>query len=145
MSERTTRRVALAVVVFMAALTLANIVLPALGHEALNNPDADLFFGIISTIGSMLYVGIGLLIAVRARNVIGWYLVVVGLSYGLLAFGTAYGAAGIVTFPGSLPAAVEVSTLLAICGSSPWSASRSSCCCSRTVAHRRRGGGRCCG
>ena len=60
----------------------------------------------------MLYVGIGLLIAVRARNVIGWYLVVVGLSYGLLAFGTAYGAAGIVTFPGSLPAAVEVSTLL---------------------------------
>ena len=58
------------------------------------------------------YVGIGLLIAVRARNVIGWYLVVVGLSYGLLAFGTAYGAAGIVTFPGSLPAAVEVSTLL---------------------------------
>ena len=112
MSERTTRRVALAVVVFTAALTLANIVLPALGYEALNNPDADLFFGIISTIGSLLYVGIGLLIAVRARNVIGWYLVVVGLSYGLLAFGTAYGAAGIVTFPGSLPAAVEVSTLL---------------------------------
>jgi signal transduction histidine kinase len=112
MSERTTRRVALAVVVFTAALTLGNIILPALGHEALNNPDADLFFGIISTIGSVLYVGIGLLIAVRARNVIGWYLVVVGLSYGLLAFGTAYGAAGIVTFPGSLPAAVEVSTLV---------------------------------
>jgi signal transduction histidine kinase len=113
MSERTTRRVALAVVVFTAVLTLANIILPALGHEALNNPDADLFFGIISTIGSVLYVGIGLLIAVRARNVIGWYLVVVGLSYGLLAFGSAYGAAGIVTFPGSLPAAVEVSMLLA--------------------------------
>jgi signal transduction histidine kinase len=112
MSDRRTRRVAAAVVVFTAALTLANIVLPALGHEALNNPDADLFFGIISTIGSVLYVGIGLLIAVRARNVIGWYLVVVGLSYGLLAFGTAYGAAGIVTYPGSLPAAVEVSTLL---------------------------------
>ena len=112
MSERTTRRVALAVVVFTAALTLANIILPALGYEALDNPDADLFFGIISTIGSLLYVGIGLLIAVRARNVIGWYLVVVGLSYGLLAFGTAYGAAGIVTFPGSLPAAVEVSMLL---------------------------------
>ena len=113
MSERTTRRVALAVVVFTAALTLGNIILPALGHEALTNPDADLFFGIISTIGSVLYVGIGLLIAVRARNVIGWYLVVVGLSYGLLAFGTAYGAAGIVTFPASLPAAVEVWTLLA--------------------------------
>jgi signal transduction histidine kinase len=112
MSERTTRRVALAVVVFTAALTLGNIILPALGHEALNNPDADLFFGIITTIGSVLYVAIGLLIAVRARNVIGWFLVVVGLSYGLLAFGTAYGAAGIVTFPGSLPAAVEVSTLV---------------------------------
>ena len=68
MSERTTRRVALAVVVFTAALTLGNIILPALGHEALSNPDADLFFGIISTIGSVLYVGIGLLIAVRARN-----------------------------------------------------------------------------
>jgi signal transduction histidine kinase len=112
MSERTTRRVSLAVMIFTAALTLANIILPALGHEALNNPDADLFFGIISTIGSVLYVAIGLLIAVRARNVIGWFLVVVGLSYGLLAFGTAYGAAGIVTFPGSLPAAVEVSTLV---------------------------------
>ena len=108
MSERTTRRIALVVVAFTAALTLANLILPALGHESLDNPDADLFFGIISTIGSVLYVGIGMLIAVRARNVIGWYLVVVGLSYGLLAFGTAYGAAGIVTFPGSLPAAVEV-------------------------------------
>jgi signal transduction histidine kinase len=112
MSDRGTRRLAVAVVVFTAALTLGNIILPALGHEALNNPDADLFFGIISTIGSVLYVGIGLLIAVRGRNVIGWYLVVVGLSYGLLAFGTAYAAAGLVTFPGSLPAAVEVSTFL---------------------------------
>jgi signal transduction histidine kinase len=112
MTERATKRAAVAVVVFTTALTLGNIILPVLGREALDNPDADLFFGIISTIGSVLYVCIGLLIAVRARNVIGWYLVVVGLSYDLLAFGTAYGAAGIVTFPGSLPAAVEVWTLL---------------------------------
>jgi signal transduction histidine kinase len=113
MSERTTRRVAVAVVVFTAALALANIILPALGHDALANPGTDLFFGIIVTIGSVLYVAIGLLIAVRVRNVIGWFLVAVGLSYGLLAVGTGYGAAGIVTFPGALPAPVEVSTLLA--------------------------------
>jgi hypothetical protein len=112
MSERTTRRVALAVVVFTAALMLANVVLLVLGREALTNDDGDLLFGVVAAIGGVLYVAIGLLIAVRARNVIGWLLALVGISYGLLTFGNAYAAVGLVTDPGSLPAAEEVSTAL---------------------------------
>ena len=79
---------------FAAALTLANVVLMVLGREALDNADADLMFDMVITIGVVFYVAIGLLIAVRARNVIGWFLVVVGISYGLVTFSNAYAAAG---------------------------------------------------
>jgi hypothetical protein len=56
--------------VFAALLTLANVVMLALGREALTNDDGDLFFGILIAVGGVLYVAIGRLIAVRARNVI---------------------------------------------------------------------------
>jgi len=114
MSERTTRRVALAVVVFAAALTLANFVLLVLGREALTNDAGDLVFGVLIGMGAVLYVSMGLLIAVRARNVIGWFLTAVGVWYGLLVFGNAYAAVGIVTYPGSLPAPEEVSAALSL-------------------------------
>ena len=94
----------------MTALTLANAVLLVLGREALTNDAGDLFFSALIAIGGLLYVAIGLLIAVRARSVIGWFLTVVGVWYALLAFGSAYGAVGIATYPGSLPAAKEVAT-----------------------------------
>ena len=112
MTDRTTRWTTVAVGVFAAALSLANIVLLVLGREELNNAQGDLFFGVISTIGTMLYVAMGLLIAVRARSTIGWFLAAVGICYGLMTFGNSYGAVGIVTFPGSLPAAEGVSTAL---------------------------------
>jgi signal transduction histidine kinase len=112
MSERTTKRAAIAVAVFAAALTLANVALLVLGREALTNADGDILFGAVTAFGAVSYVAIGLLIAVRARNVIGWFLVAVGISYGLLTLGTSYAAVGMVTFPGSLPAAEEVSTAL---------------------------------
>ena len=92
------------------ALTLANVVLLVLGSEALTNDDGDLFFGVLIGIGGVLYVSIGLLIAVRARNVIGWFLAAVGICYALVTFASAYAAVGIVTHPGSLPAPEEVST-----------------------------------
>ena len=110
MSERTTKRAAIAVAVFVGALTLANAVLLVLGREALTNDAGDLFFGVLVGIGAVLYVGIGLLIAVRARSVIGWFLTAVGVWYGLLTFGSAYGGVGILTYPGSLPASEEVAT-----------------------------------
>ena len=112
MSERTTRRTAVAVGVFAGALTLANAVLLVLGREALTNDDGDLFFGIVIGAGGVFYVSIGLLIAVRARNVIGWFLAAVGIWYALVTLGNTYGAVGIATYPGSLPAPEEVSTAL---------------------------------
>ncbi len=111
-TERTTRWAAVAVGLSAAALTLANVVLLAFGHEALTNAQGDLFFDVISVIGTVLYVAIGLLIAVRARNVIGWFLAAVGISTGVVTLGNAYGAVGLVTFPGSLPAVEEVLTAL---------------------------------
>jgi signal transduction histidine kinase len=114
MNTRATERTALVVGALGTALTLASAVLLWLGRDTLNTAEGDLFFGIISAVGSVLYVAIGLLIAVRARSVIGWFLAGVGLTYGLLTFGNAYGAVGLVTYPGSLPAAQEVSTALSL-------------------------------
>jgi signal transduction histidine kinase len=111
-SERTTKRAAIAVAGFTGALVVADAVLLTIGSEALNNADADLLFGIVTSVSTALYVAIGLLIAVRARNVIGWFLTGVGLAYGLLTFGNAYATVGLVTFPGSLPAAEEIATAL---------------------------------
>ena len=112
MTERTTKRAAVAVAVFTAAVTLANAVLLVLGREAMTTDEGDLVFNAAGAIGCLLYAVPGLLIAVRARNVVGWCLVAVGVIYGLVTFGTAYGAVGLVTYPGSLPAAEEISTLL---------------------------------
>lgn len=79
MTERTTRRTAVAVGVFAAALTLANIALLVLGHEAFSKANGDFVFGIVVAFGGVLYVAIGLLIAARARSVIGWFLTAVGI------------------------------------------------------------------
>ena len=112
MTEQSTRMTAVAVGVFVGALTLANVILMVLGREALDNADGDLLFDVVITIGVVFYVAIGLLIAVRAQNLIGWFLVTVGISYGLVTFSNAYAAVGLVTNPGSLPAVEEISTVL---------------------------------
>jgi hypothetical protein len=108
MTERTNRRTAVAVGVFAAALTLANIALLVLGYEALNDANGDFVFGIVTVFAAVLYVAIGLLIATRARSEIGWFLTGVGICYGIAGFGTGYAAVGLVTSPGSLPAAKEL-------------------------------------
>jgi hypothetical protein len=75
MSERTTKRAAVAVAVFTAAVTLANAVLLVLGREAMTTEEGDLVFNTAGAIGCVLYAVPGLLIAIRARNVVGWCLV----------------------------------------------------------------------
>ena len=97
---------------FVAVLTVANVVLLVVGHDALTTDEGDLVFNAAGAIGCLLYAVPGLLIAVRARNVVGWCLVAVGVIYGLVTFGTVYAAVGLVTKPGSLPAAEEIATLL---------------------------------
>jgi signal transduction histidine kinase len=112
MTEQSTRWTAVGVGVFAAALTLANVVMLVLGREALDNADGDLVFDVVISIGVVFFVAVGLLIAVRAKNLIGWFLVTVGISYGSVAFSNAYAAVGLVTSPGSLPAVEELSTVL---------------------------------
>jgi signal transduction histidine kinase len=110
-SSKVPRFLGVAVGVFAGALTIANIILMVIGRDALNNDDGDLLFDAVITIGLVCYVTVGLLIAVRARNVIGWLLVIVGISYGLVTFANVYAAVGLVTSPGSLPFIEETSTL----------------------------------
>jgi len=94
----------------VAVLTVANLVL--LGRETLDNRSGDLLVGVVGALACLLFAAPGLLIAVRARNVIGWCLVVVGLSSGLLNFGNQYATVALLTFPGSLPAARGISAAL---------------------------------
>jgi len=110
MSDRTTRWAAVAVVLVAAVLTVANIALLVLGRAELNTDQVDLLFGWAGVIGCLLFVTPGLLIVLRARNVTGWCLVAIGLSYGLTTFGNVYAAVGLLTSPGSLPAAEEIAT-----------------------------------
>jgi signal transduction histidine kinase len=113
MNDRTTKWAALAVGVFAAALAVASIALLVAGHEAFSSKaSGDLAFAIVIEFGAILYVSIGLLIATRARSVIGWFLTTVGLFYGLMTFGTAYAVVGVLTSPGSLPAAREIGAAL---------------------------------
>jgi signal transduction histidine kinase len=113
MNERTTNRAAAAVGVFAAALAVASIALLVAGREAFEGKaSGDLAFSGVIEFGALLYVAIGLLIATRARSVIGWFLTTVGLFYGLMTFGLAYAVVGVVTSPGSLPAAREVGAAL---------------------------------
>jgi signal transduction histidine kinase len=112
MSDRAVRWAAWSVGSLAAVLAVANVVLIVLARDELNNSEGDLLFGVVGAVAGVLYTAIGLLIAVRARNVIGWFLAAVGISYGVLGFGYAYAAVGLVTFPGSLPAAEEVAAAL---------------------------------
>ena len=105
MSERTTRRAAVAVGVRWPPSRSRTSSCWCSGARRSTTPLAISCFGMRHRDRRRcFYVAIGLLIAVRARNVIGWFLVTVGFCYGLLAFGNAYAAVGTGHDPGSLPA-----------------------------------------
>ncbi len=91
----------IAVVLGMAGVALT---VSVWGHLATN----DAYPNLASGASGVFYATLGLLIVRRARNVIGWVLQGVGLGLAVLSAASAYSVAGLVAWPGSLPAAVWV-------------------------------------
>jgi len=69
----------------------------------------------ISDLGAALstvaYASLGALIVRRVRNPIGWLLLIVGVSIGMLSLFSGYAVVGVITHPGVLPAAKPVGAL----------------------------------
>jgi signal transduction histidine kinase len=107
------RRLSQSIWAITAVLAVVNVAMIVIGREALaRSSGGDLFFDALGAVAGFLLPSIGLLIVVRARNVIGWILVVAGTSLGLETFSSAYVAVGLQTHPGSLPAPELVATVL---------------------------------
>ena len=66
---------------------------------------SDAVPNLVSGISGIVYATLGALIVRRARSVIGWLLLVEGVGLAYLSFASAYAVFGLVTSPGSLPAA----------------------------------------
>jgi signal transduction histidine kinase len=69
----------------------------------------------ISDLGAALstvaYASLGALIVRRVGNPIGWLLLIVGVSIGMLSLFSGYAIVGVITHPGALPAAMPVGAL----------------------------------
>jgi signal transduction histidine kinase len=65
---------------------------------------ADAYPNLFSSVAVILYVVPGALIVRRARNMVGWILLAVGVGLALVPFTSTYAVVGIVSRPGSLPA-----------------------------------------
>ncbi len=103
MSERALRRLAWFILGF--SLLLVTVSVPLL---LLNIPHTGFSFVpfFVSTSATVVYVGLGALIATRQpRNIIGWILLAVSTSGAIGNFSLQYALYGFVTSPGSLPLA----------------------------------------
>jgi signal transduction histidine kinase len=98
-----------AILVITALLAIATLALTVIAWSDLFA--ADSVPTIVSAVSSLLYAGLGSLIVRRARNPIGWILQVFGMGTAAVAFTSTYAIVGIVTSPGSLPAAAVVGSL----------------------------------
>ena len=103
MPSRTERedRLAVAIAVVAAVLGVCALVLAWLVRHHMDPNDA--LPNAVSGVSGIVYAALGALIVRRARNVIGWILVGVGLGLTVLSLGGAYSVAGIAWRPGSLP------------------------------------------
>jgi signal transduction histidine kinase len=110
LSERAAIWPARAVWVVTAVLVVANAVLIVVAFPDLH--PGDRFYNSLSVVGGLLFASIGLLIVVRARNVIGWILMGAGIIIQLVTLGEVYPTVGLRTHPGSLPAPDLVSAIL---------------------------------
>ena len=98
-----------AVWVTTVVICIASVVLSVMAWNDLAAD--DLLFNSLGIFSSLLYATIGLLITLRARNVIGWILLFAGLALALVGLGTSYVAVALLISPGSLPAPKEVTAL----------------------------------
>jgi signal transduction histidine kinase len=110
LSERAAVWPARAVWAVTAVLVVVNAVLIVVAFPDLH--PGDRFYNSLLDLGGLLFASIGLLIVVRARNVIGWILMCTGVIIELVNFGVVYPTVGLRTHPGSLPAPDVVSAIL---------------------------------
>jgi signal transduction histidine kinase len=71
----------------------------------------DLASNLLLTVAVVAYATLGAVIVRRAGNVIGWIMLGEGAGLAFLVLASMYAVIGVVTFPGSLPAAKRVGTL----------------------------------
>ena len=110
LSERAAVWPARAVWAITAVLVVANAVLIFVAFADLH--PGDRFYNSLADVGGLLFASMGLLIVVRARNVIGWILMGTGVIVLLVTLGEVYPAVGLRTHPGSLPAPDVVAAIL---------------------------------
>ena len=91
----------------LAALAGAALTLVARNHLA----HGDLASNLALAVSVAAYATLGALIVRRTGNVIGWIMLGAGAAQAFLAIASAYAVIGLVSFPGSLPAAKQVGTL----------------------------------
>jgi signal transduction histidine kinase len=112
LTERTRKRLVRAAWAITTVLVLTNAVLIVIARPVLTLAGGDILFAVVGTVAGALYASAGLLIADRARNVIGWILAFVGTNLNLTILASTYPAVGLLEHPGSLPAPKIVSALL---------------------------------
>jgi signal transduction histidine kinase len=110
MPRSTDRRIAVITAwIVSIVLGVAGIVLTIVGWDDLEVVDAAT--NVVAGLAAALYATLGVLVLRRTRNLIGWMLLGAGVGTAVLCFGSAYGVVGIVTSPGTLPAAKAVGAI----------------------------------
>jgi signal transduction histidine kinase len=72
---------------------------------------ADSYTTLITPIAALVYATLGVLVVRRAQNRIGWVLLGEGLGLAILVLTSIYAILGVITYPGSVPAAKVVGAL----------------------------------
>jgi signal transduction histidine kinase len=103
LTERTSDRLATALLVAAAVTGLAGVVLTVVAWSDM--AVADSVPNLVSALAGVVYAALGALIVRRVRNLVGWILEGIGVGMTLLSLMSAYAVVGILTRPGSLPAA----------------------------------------
>jgi signal transduction histidine kinase len=111
MNHGVTKWLARAMVAVAAIVAVSDIVLLVVARHQLSGP-SDLLSNGLGIVAAVLYPALGLLIAVRARNVIGWILSVVGVLVAINSLSALYPAVALLAHPGSLPGPKVVSSVL---------------------------------
>jgi two-component system NarL family sensor kinase len=115
MPERAASRLAWSLCALTAVLALPHVFVVYLNREALG-AGADIILSTAASVMSVGYAAVGALIASRARNIIGWLFVAVGVGLSIGGFAEDYVVQSLSAHGGRLPA----TTLLAWLASWAW-------------------------